>query len=265
MTKFSIVVFLLLFLQITTGFYLSSYTCSDEIFPLLKRGDYLKYGYIDTNEYLILCEKIIGCLWGVDAYLEMTSIQREFLHYLISNQMDGAKSHMIFHENFLNDWGPKGKLLTKIFYLVSTLPKEVEFLRLWIKSDDLNDIDAQDLEVVNNFSKKLAIELFSDGIITKEKYKSFFLQILIFCFEYDDPEKKMSYWQQTILSLLIDVHMKSSSFDEEDFSQDSSYVLHKHLKNGVALFERIIAQFEKILPHIIQKFQNLGIKHRSEL
>ena len=59
--------------------------CTDEIFPLLRNEDYLKFGYIEASEYIILCQKIIGCLWGSNDFFAMTPMQQKLLTYLISN------------------------------------------------------------------------------------------------------------------------------------------------------------------------------------
>ena len=47
--------------------------------------------------------------------------------------MDGSNLNMIFHENFINDWGLNGKLLAKIREEIRTLPDLVHELKSFFK------------------------------------------------------------------------------------------------------------------------------------
>ena len=91
---------------------------------------------------------------------------------------------MIFHENFIKDWGPNGKLLGKILRVIKTLPDLVHELKSFLKvliNKDYFFNDQQKKRFQN--SANVIFETKSWKIFTKDDYGSNILQLFVAAFK----------------------------------------------------------------------------------
>jgi len=200
---------------------ISKKDCQDDTISL-KKLNHMKNNYSNKEDYINLSIKILGCLWGIDEFNQMSKIQQNLTYELISESVDGKNKKNIYHENFINDWGPKGKLLTNILATTKNLKDDMETLRKSIDSnqkekDEDEDEDKDPMEEfytaadnLKAYAKILEINSINNigrRYYTIENYKNVLFQYFCIPWLY---RREMTFWQKKIIKNIINLIVDES-------------------------------------------------------
>lgn len=202
---------------------------------------------LDVKQYIELCKQIIGCLWGVNDFLNLGEMENSFLSYLLfyvvgnRNEKGGMQSY------YEKDWVSEKNIFRSMLETLPTIPAEVERLQKFLDSKDV----FHDSPQFANKTKNLLDQMVVGDRVKYEKFLFRFFEVLWT----DKYNQSLSIWQRNILWILVHLHAEDSnqktiSTYELRFEKIDWFV--RDMDQRLTKFKKIIWVFEKNIKRMSQ-------------